>query len=400
MGVDTTAQEGRHVTRLGSTVVVVVAILFAFGAPVSALDLSEWVPGLRLSPFVSERLEYETNIFQTPTNEEEDFISKTIPGFVLDYVAGPHSVSLGYRAEILRYFTLEDQDTVHHIGAFQLRLDFPRTLLTLRDDYTLTSDPPNSELTGRIESITNVLAPAVEYRFTSRISTEVRYGWTAVDFNQDDLNDLDRDEHAFGVTVFWKFLPRADVGLGYRYGFTNFDTATDRDVTEHTVNLNLRGDVTPKLSSTLWFGYDWRVGKHRSDADYSGWVIGGGLAYRATEAWTFNLTADRSTQESTFGDSAIYVTTGASLSAAYQRGKLALSGRVGGGYNDYPTKQTVGSQTDWREDYFYGAGAGADYDIQPWLRVGLEYLFTGRDSNFQTFDFADHRVAVKATLQF
>ncbi len=387
-------------TRLGSAVVVAVAVLVILGAPVSALDLSEWVPGLRLSPFVSQRLEYETNVFQTPNDEQDDFISKTIPGFVLDYVAGPHSVSLGYRAEILRYFTIEDQDTVHHIGAFQLRLDFPRTLLTLRDDYTHTSDPPNSELTGRIESITNVLAPAVEYRFTSRLSTELRYGWTAVDFNQDDLNVLDRDEHLFGLTLFWKFLPRADLGAGYSYGFTNFDTASDRDVTEHFVNLYLRGDVTPKLSSTVYAGYEWRVGKHRSDADYTGFVMGGGLGYRATEALSLSLTVDRSTQESTFGDSAIYVTTGGALLATYQRGKVSLNGRLGGGFNDYPTKQTVGTKTDWREDVYYAAGAGGDYDIQPWLRVGLEYLFTGRDSNFQSFDFSDHRVGVKATVQF
>jgi hypothetical protein len=387
------------VTRVGSAVVVAVAVLVVV-APVAALDLSEWVPGLRLSPFVSQRLEYESNVFQTPNNEQDDFISKTIPGFVADYVAGPHSVSLGYRAEILRYFDLEDQDTVHHIGSFLLRLDYPRTLLTLRDDYTHTSDPPNSELTGRIESITNVLSPAAEYRFTSRFSSELRYSWTKVDFQQDDLNDLDRDEHLFGLTLFWKFLPRADLGVGYSYGFTNFDEAFDRDVTEHFVNLYLRGDLTPKLSSTIYGGYEWRVGKHRSDADYSGFVMGGGLGYRATEALSFNLNVDRSTQESTFGDSAIYVTTGASLSALYQRGKLGLNARVGGGFNDYPTKQTVATQTDWREDLYYAAGAGADYDIQPWLRVGLEYLFTGRDSNFQLFDFADHRVAVKATLQF
>lgn len=387
-------------TRIGPAVILAVAFFVVSAAPVSALDLSEWVPGLRLSPFLSQRFEYETNVFQTPNDEQDDFISKTIPGFVLDYVAGPHSVSLGYRAEILRYFTIEDQDTVHHIGAFQLRLDFPRTLLTLRDDYTHTSDPPNTEQTGRILSTTNVLAPAVEYRFTPRISAALNYGWTTVDFQQDDLNDLDRDEHVFGATVYWKFLPRADVGLGYSYGFTNFDTASDRDVTRHTVNLNLRGELTPKLSSTVRVGYEWRVGKHRSDADYTGLVMGGGLGYRATEALSFNLTVDRSTQESTFEDSAIYVTTGASLAASYQRGKLSFSGRVGGGFNEYPTKQTVGTKTDWRDDVYYGAGAGADYDIQPWLRVGLEYLFTGRDSNFQGFDFSDHRVGVKATVQF
>jgi hypothetical protein len=60
----------------------------------------------------------------------------------------------------------------------------------------------------------------------------------------------------------------------------------------------------------------------------------------------------------------------------------------------------VETKTDWREDVFYGAGGGVDYDIQPWLRVGLVYLFTGRDSNFQDFDFADHKVGIKVTVQF
>lgn len=400
MGDDSAAQEGKRVTRLGSAVVVAVAVLIVFVAPVTALDLSEWVPGLRLSPFVSQRFEYETNVFQTPNNEQDDFISKTIPGFVLDYVAGPHSVSLGYRAEILRYFTLEDQDTVHHIGAFQLRLDFPRTLLTLRDDYTHTSDPPNTEQTGRILSTTNVLAPAVEYRFTPRMSAALNYGWTAVDFQQDDLNVLDRDQHVFGATVYWKFLPRADVGLGYSYGFINFDTASDRDVTRHIVNLSLRGDLTAKLSSTFRVGYERRIGDKRSDADYSGLVLGGGFDFRPIEGVSLNLGVDQSVQESTFGNSALYVTTGASASASRQIGKFLISGRLGGGYNDYTTKQTVDGKTDWRQDYYYGVGVGADYDFRPWLRVGLEYLLTGRDSNFQDFDFIDHKVAIKATVQF
>ena len=45
-------------------------------------------------------------------------------------------------------------------------------------------------------------------------------------------------------------------------------------------------------------------------------------------------------------------------------------------------------------------GAQADYDIQPWLRVGLEYLRTSRDSNFPSFRFVDDRITARGTLQF
>ena len=92
-----------------------------------AFDLGQWVPGLKLSPFLSERVEYESNVFQVPSHSKDDVIFKTIPGFVADYTFGTHSLSAGYRAEILRYLDLTNQDTVHHIAVGQLRLDFPRT---------------------------------------------------------------------------------------------------------------------------------------------------------------------------------------------------------------------------------------------------------------------------------
>jgi len=357
------------------------------------------VRGLKVSPFLSQRFEYEDNIFQTPNNKKDDVISKTIPGFLADYSFGAHSLSLGYRAEILRFFELDNQDTVHHIALGELRLDFPRTLLILRDDFVHTTDPPNTELTGRIESTTNTLGPSVEYRLTPRFSVGVNYGWTRVDFER-LVNQLDRDEHVFGATVYWKFVPRADVGLNYSYGFKEFDSATDRDVTRHMVNLGLRGEITPKLSSTFRVGYEVREGKHRSDTDFSGWTLGGGFDYRPIEGLTLNLGVDRSVQESVFGTSPTYVTTGSTLSFQRQIQRVTVSARAAGGYNDYQTKQTVDGETKFREDWYWGAGVGLDYDFRPWLRLGLEYLRLGRDSNFQQFDFNDNRVSARATLQF
>jgi hypothetical protein len=130
--------------RIVSGLPVCLLTLAVSWAPALAFDLGQWVPGLKVSPFLSERVEYESNVFQTPSHSKDDVIFKTIPGFVADYTLGTHSLSAGYRAEILRYLDLTNQDTVHHIAVGQLRLDFPRTLLTLRDDFTRTSDPPGT----------------------------------------------------------------------------------------------------------------------------------------------------------------------------------------------------------------------------------------------------------------
>src|SRR5215510_7039286 len=124
--------------RCMATSIAVTAFLVS-GSSVSALDLGEWVPGLRVSPFFSERVEWETNVFQVPSHSTDDVVFKTIPGFVVDYTFGAHSLSGGYRAEILNWVHLTDQNTTHHIAAGQLRLDFPRLLLNLKEDFTRTS---------------------------------------------------------------------------------------------------------------------------------------------------------------------------------------------------------------------------------------------------------------------
>jgi hypothetical protein len=370
--------------------------------PATAFDLGQWVPGLKVSPFLSERIEYESNVFQVPSHSKDDVIFKTIPGFLADYTFGTHSLSAGYRAEILRYLDLTNQDTVHHVAVGQLRLDFPRTLLNLRDDFTRTSDPPGTELTGRILSTTNVLKPEGEYRITPSFSTGLNYSWTRARFDDRAIGTLiDRDEHLIGASVFWKFVPKGDLFLNYSYGWSSFVDSSDRDFTSHNVSLGLRGDITAKLSSSFRVGYTRGEPVHGNQASFTGLALGGDWVYKPMERLTFTLSTQRARQESTFGTTVFYVTSSGTLSAQYQiLPKVSFSARVGGGLNDYSTKQTADGKTDFRHDSFILAGAQADYDIQPWLRMGLEYLRTSRDSNFPSFRFVDDRITGRVTVQF
>ena len=388
--------------RVASMVLATLLVLVLLRSPAPALDLGEWVPGLKLSPFVSERVEYQTNVFQTPSHSKDDVVFKTIPGFLADYTFGAHSLSAGYRAEILRYLDLTNQDTVHHFGVAQLRLDFPRTLLNLRDDFARTSDPPGTELTGRILSTTNVFKPEAEYRLTQRFSLGLNYAWTHVRFDDRFIADLiDRDEHRAGAAVFWKVVPKGDVFFSYTYGRVIFTTATDRDYTDHLIAVGLRGDITSKLSSTLRVGYEIRDPDSSGQPSFGGLFLGGDVTYRPTERTTITLATQRATQESTFGTDAFYVTTNGTLSVTQQLlTKLSVTARLGGGVNDYSTKQTADGRTAFRRDPFLLAGVQADYDIQPWLRTGVEYARISRDSNFPSFRFVDERISGRVTLQF
>ena len=378
------------------------ALLLHPAGPANALDLGQWVPGLKLSPFFSERMEYETNVFQVPSHSQGDAVFKTIPGFLADYTFGPHSITLGYRAEILNWVTLTSQDTVHHIGVAQLRLDFPRLYANMRDDFVRTSDPPNTELTGQILSDTNVLAPEVEYRLTSRFAVGANYSWTHVSFDDPVVaQDLNRDEHLWGASVFWKILPKTDLRLNYNYGVKYFEFQTDRNVTRHQVLLALRGDLTAKVSSTFRIGFERRDPDSSFQPGYTGLIMGGDWTYRPSDRTTVTLATDRSVQESTFGDVPFYVTTSGAITVQQQLWtKLVATLRATVGQNNYPTKQTLDGLTDWRQDFFYAYGVGIDYDIRPWLTVGGGYGHVARTSNFNTFNFQDDKFTAKVTLQF
>lgn len=388
--------------RIVSTLLVCMLTLALASAPAVAFDLGEWVPGLKLSPFLSERVEYESNVFQAPSHSKDDVIFKTIPGILADYQFGSHSLSAGYRAEILNYATLTAQNNTHHIAAGQLRLDFPRTLINLKDDFTRTSDPPGTELTGPILSTTNVLNPTGEYRLTPSFSLGPSFSWLHQRFDESSIGTLiDRDEYLAGASVFWKFLPKSDLSLNYNYGWTTFTDSSDRNYTQNSVTLALRGEITAKLSSTFRVGYTHQSADHSGQVAFSGWTTGGETVYKVTERTTISLATLRTSQASTDGLNPYYVTTSATLSAQHQlMPKLSVGAQLGVGMTNYPDKDTIDGKTDWRQDSFSVAGAEIGYDIQPWLRVGLDYLRTSRDSNFSSFRFVDERISGHVTVQF
>ena len=119
-----------------------------------------------------------------------------------------------------------------------------------------------------------------------------------------------------GASVFWKILPKADLRFNYNYGIKIFTFQSDRDVTRHQFLVAVRGDLTAKLSSTF------RIGVEKRDPDSS---VSAGLSRASSWAATgstgppsgrpLTLVADRSVQESTFGDVPFYVTTSGGLGA-------------------------------------------------------------------------------------
>jgi hypothetical protein len=390
-------------------IVAVATALAVLPTPARAVDLNAiWpdlgLPGFKITPFLSERIEYESNVFQTASDAQGSTVFKTIPGFTLELPLGRHRFDLGFRTEILRYVSLGSQNTENYFVLARGALDFPGGLkITLKEDFAHTNEPPNSELTGPIESTTNTVGPSIEYALTRQYSIGLDYTFTHVSFSQSTgVEDLDRNEHLVALVGFYKIQPKTDLLASFAYGRKDFKNDTDRNLNRYLFLVGVRGDITSRLSSTLRAGFESRQPDRSDLTKYNGLVASGEVAYLATERTKFTLYLERSTQESIFQSNLWYLSNIASLSVEhFFTSKLLVTGRIYGGSNDYPDKgQKVDLSSDWRRDWLFGVSVGAEYQIQRWLAVSADYTFTRRESNFDTLSFKDNVVGGKVTLSF
>jgi len=397
-------------------IAAVALALAALPTPARAVDLNEiWpdlgLPGFKITPFLSERIEWQSNVFQVASGAQDSVIFKTIPGFTLELPLGRHRFDLGFRTEILRYTDIGSQNTENYFVLARGLLDFPTGVkITFKNDFAHTNQPPNSELTGPIENTTNVFTPSIEYTITQRYAVGLEYAFTHVSFGSDTgVTELDRNEHLVTLAGYYKIQPKTDLLAAFAYGRKNFDnldtssgTPIDRDVNRYLVLVGVRGDLTSRLTSTLRFGFESRQPVQDNLTSFNGFVANGDITYLATERTKMTLSLGRSTEESEFQTNLFYVANIATLSVEhFFTPKLIATGRIYGGSNDYPDKgQKVDLSFDWRKDWLFGVFVGAEYQIQKWLGVSVDYSFTRRESNFSTLSFKDNIVGGKVTLSF
>jgi opacity protein-like surface antigen len=361
------------------------------------------LPGFRLTPFLTERVEYESNVFQTPSHARDDVIIKTIPGLLLELPIGRHRLDLGMRAEILNFVDLSDQNATHFFLLGTLGLNFPGGLsVGLKEDFAYTTDPPGSELTGRVRSTTNVLSPSVEYAIARRFAVGADYTWSHVAFDEATAESLDRDEHTWGLTGFWKVAPKTDLLLNTGYGYKDFENQSERNIDRYVVIGGVRGQITSRLTSTFRLGYEGREPRSDDRTPYRGAVASGDWVWTPTGRTRITLVTERFVAESIFATNFWYLANLLTLAAEQKfTPKLTASARVFGGTNEYPDKVAkVNGVQAWREDDILGVGIGLDYQIQRWLGVGADYTHTRRNSNFDNFDFKNDIVGAKVTLSF
>ena len=221
-----------------------------------------------------------------------------------------------------------------------------------------------------------------DYWVTQRdgISVDTRY--STVDHDDPTLF-YDYSEQDASIGWLHQINPILVLDIRYRYGqFDAKNTLQYRDSNSNEINFNLRGQLSPVVSTALRIG--WRktafdtVDQQSDIEDYTGLIMNGWIQWELAHESNVRLDLIRSDYPSNFQLNAYYVATGASLIYNLQRGRLLGQLRARYQSNDYalPDLQSGEDRTD--DIATFGLGLGLR--ISELLSLRGNYLYEDRRS--------------------
>ena len=357
---------------------------------------------LRIHPAFSLTEQYESNVFQTPTNEQGDFSTRISPGFALHLPTGRHDFYGGYRPEFVKYARLKNQDTINHFATLGMNLDFPGGLLVnVNNVFSKSTESPLSDVTGPVKNLQDILGSSVEYRLAERYSIALSHNLYYINYLQQQDEFLDRVENRVGLTGYYRIFPKTDVLLEPGYGRIEYlqSSSTNRNANNYYILAGLRSEPTARLRGLTKVGYLFREPQTVGTKGFDGVVTSNQWGYQMTDKTSWTLTFERRPFESSFTNNDFYISIFGILTVNYIfTPNLSFQADLGAALNQYPVTATLGTQTAKRDDTLFAAGAGLTYTFTRWLKVRADYHFDRRNSNFNTFDFNDNRARISIDL--
>lgn len=347
---------------------------------------------IQINPYFNFRQEYRSNIYLTEDKETSDFITFFTPG-VRFYLPSPNGdTELDYHVDLLSYWDNDENNTqrqsLHFKGDWQIGKNYN---LLLEDLFENTDDPATSELTAPEDRIRNRFNTAFSWQGRR---TGLEGGFTSIRDDYRSINQLDRTENYFTLIGSYRFLPKTNSLVQYRYGEIRYDEKTpNRDASYHELTAGVRGTFSPKLTGELRAGFQWRDYEDVSREDFDGTVVYASIIHQLNPRVQTTLSLEKGVQEATFAGSNYYDYTRFNVNYKHLMGRKHIL-KAGVGYESDDFSQAT------RKDSIWDLNLGWDYNIQPWITIGASYRFRNRDSSLTSYDYADNILGLHCNLSF
>jgi hypothetical protein len=377
--------------------------------PVTQRDRPEFDPlGIRAGSFlifpsigVSES--YDTNVFATPDDEVDDFITQVEPNVEVVSNFSRHALSLSAGADVAFYASETDENYQDFFVNGDGRLDVTR-------DSALTADVTAGRFhIGRDDPEDVGTAEPIEYwnyggalaythafnRLNFRLTTRAERE-DYLDTN--GISNEDRNVNEYDVLLRTGFLvsPRFNTFVEGRY---NIEDRTDEDPGEPSrdsdgweARIGTEVDITALLFGEAFVGYRKQYFKDDAFDSEDGFSFGVDLTWNPTTLTTVNLAGGADFEPTVQAGASSDFETRIALAVDHELLRNVLIG----GTAAYERDDFTGID---RLDETYEIGARATYLLNRYLYLRGGYTFEDRTSDDPDEEFTGHLFTIGITAQ-
>ncbi|KAF0221854.1 MAG: hypothetical protein FD174_185 [Geobacteraceae bacterium] len=231
------------------TYLVSVLVIVSFFAPVARAEIS-------LTPSISVREEYNDNIFLTPSNEQEDFITNITPSVNLSYKTDLISLFLDYGFTYRYYANNTNLNETSLNRKQRAKIDTKLSpikdifFIRILDEYQRVPIDQrrqvsfDNEIVNLTDSNNFLVNPYIEYPLSGSLKANVGYSYQNLWYNSKQGDDA--ENHTLKAVLSKAFSPKLNASLSYSYLFHRPQKTEVYD--KQDVSLGIGYQVTPKLS--------------------------------------------------------------------------------------------------------------------------------------------------------
>jgi hypothetical protein len=356
---------------------------------------------LLLVPGIDFALGHDDNIYYSNANRRSSGVRIFSPYVRLEGAPTPHKFDASLRYDFGRYSGRPDDDYEDYSLNSNADLVFTgRSGLRLRAEHRRGHDPRGStdRPFGAEPDVYKNTGGEGLFRYGAQgarggIELDGGHFERRYQNNRPITEASDYSQGSGGATFLWRVAPRTELLFqGQRRNYDYKLATSTLDSTENRFYGGARWQATAATSGSVKIG---RLKKDfhdpaRHDVSAGSWDVGVRWSPRTYSA--VDLATSKATTESTgLGDTILTRTHG--LSWTHDWSSRFRSQLLGSLRNDK-------YQGFSREDNTVLTGVKLNYQFRRWLRFGVDYLHTKRDSDVQTFDYTRNVIlfTVGATL--
>jgi hypothetical protein len=359
-------------------------------------------------PQLDAGLLYDSNVFATTAQPEDDFVYVLAPKLIIQKSREAQQHELTFAAKHMEFEHFDSESRTEASAALRSAWEITQGLsldsnLSAATKFDERGDSIAANASTTLIGYYDLRASAFLTRSFNSFGITAGGGVRSLTYDDGETEDgivIDqsfRDGTIFNVTLrpFYEFSP------GYRI-YANLDAnrrdfagegLLDRDSEGFDTRAGVEFLLTPILFGVAEVGY---LEQHYENPDLS---TASGMSGKASLTWlmtplmTASFFASRSVSEIASPDQSVRLDTMAGAQFDYEISRnLIASAGVELRHEDFTG---IG-----REDAVLDVDARLDYTPNPYFRLGLSYLYTDRDSNFDDFSFDRHRVMLNVTASY